>query len=358
MNSEGGFEFPAKSETSLEDYSLYWGTLHNHSTLSWDVVQGTPQKIYRLAMKDGLHFCSITEHDSPFGVAESRRRWRKSVSMANQFYKPGEFVTFIGYEWTSGQGPPFYQLVRNLLLLKYRRAFALGAKTYGHKNVYFPGDDVPERAFAWNSKASNTPPKLWSKIAPYMGITITHHPLGGPTPAANWECWDPKFEPLVEIFSQHGNSESEDCRYRVYHANLSGTHSVRYALDQGYILGFVAGTDSHRYTNKASGDLAFWLRILKSITRAQRLPGYGLTGVYADSLTRESIWDALLARRTFATTGARIIVSFTINGSLMGRVIEPEGPPQIWFRVEGTDRIDRVEVIKNGRPVSSFKPAS
>ncbi|NIS74992.1 MAG: DUF3604 domain-containing protein, partial [Deltaproteobacteria bacterium] len=50
----------------------------------------------------------------------------------------------------------------------------------------------------------------------------------------------------------------------------------------------------------------------------------GLTAVWTDLLSRHSIYDALRARRCYATTGERIIVEFWVDGHFMGEVIPAE----------------------------------
>jgi len=46
--------------------------------------------------------------------------------------------------------------------------------------------------------------------------------------------------------------------------------------------------------------------------------GVGVTGVYATDLTREAIFEALRERRTYGTTGDRIIVDWRLDGHPMG----------------------------------------
>src|SRR5207247_269967 len=47
----------------------------------------------------------------------------------------------------------------------------------------------------------------------------------------------------------------------------------------------------------------------------------GLTAVWAPELTREALFEALHARRTYATTTARILVDFRVNDAPMGSEI-------------------------------------
>jgi hypothetical protein len=67
----------------------------------------------------------------------------------------------------------------------------------------------------------------------------------------------------------------------------------------------------------------------------------------AESLTRESIWDALWNRRVYAATTDRIYFDFRIDGHPMGEEFAATGPPAITYAVHGcTDELT-VFVIKN-----------
>lgn len=60
-------------------------------------------------------------------------------------------------------------------------------------------------------------------------------------------------------------------------------------------------------------------------------------------------------RRTYAVTGDRIRLDFTLNGNMMGRVVPlPAGKPrQIAIDIDGWDSLDRVEIIKNGQAITA-----
>ena len=55
-------------------------------------------------------------------------------------------------------------------------------------------------------------------------------------------------------------------------------------------------------------------------------PHWGLAAVRAPALTREAIFDALHARRTYGTTGQRILLDFRVNDAPMGSEIALEAP--------------------------------
>jgi len=64
-------------------------------------------------------------------------------------------------------------------------------------------------------------------------------------------------------------------------------------------------------------------------------------------LTRESIFDAIRDRRTYAVTGDRIAVDFRVNGQFMGRQMPYIRRRVLSVNVTGWDQLDRVEILKN-----------
>ena len=75
--------------------------------------------------------------------------------------------------------------------------------------------------------------------------------------------------------------------------------------------------------------------------------GGPLLAVLAERLDREALWEAFRARRTYASTGARALLSFRANGAVMGSEIEAQRGVTIEWQVEGTAPIDRVELIRD-----------
>lgn len=88
------------------------------------------------------------------------------------------------------------------------------------------------------------------------------------------------------------------------------------AKDTALRIGFVAESDSH-----------------------DGMPGSGpLTAATVDELSRESILEALRARRVYAITGARIEVNdFRLAGAAMGQAVDlPGRDVPLAFRIVGT----------------------
>ncbi len=341
-----------------QELGVYFGELHGHSHLSVDArLYGavSPRHYYEYARDiAGLDFAALTDHDSPNGVGDNPHLWRRACRLADRYYEPGSFVTFKAYEWTSGEG--HYELFRHLLGID-RDFWDDSEQAWGHRNVYFLGD-VPDVAWQHDNPEADTPEELWALMEPYEAISIPHHPLGGPVPAFRWEHYSEAHEPIVEIYSSHGNSEAADAPHVIYNAYLPedvGTqHDVQYALGLGHRFGFIGSTDSHTgwggndTTRPESSRTEIMPTRLRRHHGQPTIPGGGLAGVYATELTREGIWEALKARRTFATTGERMVVALEGEGGFMGQVVTADGPIELTVRAEGTAEIVLTEILRNG----------
>jgi hypothetical protein len=67
----------------------------------------------------------------------------------------------------------------------------------------------------------------------------------------------------------------------------------------------------------------------------------------APALTRKDIWEGLHARRSYAVTGVRILLDFTVDGVPMGGTVRPaDGTVALAGTLHGVGPLDRVEVVK------------
>ncbi|MFH1278334.1 MAG: CehA/McbA family metallohydrolase [Candidatus Eisenbacteria bacterium] len=290
-------------------YQVLWGDLHMHSRLSDGT--GEPDDLYRYARDVGnLDVAAVTDHDHhglrPLG-AES---WKAMEEWAAEFYEPGLLVTLLGYEWTNW--------------------------VYGHRNVYYGGPSGPLHSTA--DSATNTPEELWAALEGGSAMTIAHHTGGGPVPT-DWSVPPPaEWETLVEISSIHGSSEQIGGLKEIY--DPAPGSFVRDALALGYRLGFIGSGDGH-----------------VGHPGETESPSGGLAGILAEERTRESVWEALRARRTYATSGERIWLRFRLGEHWMGEeVVGGELPDRLSFHLEagGTAPIDVAELIGNGTTLDTL----
>lgn len=280
-----------------------WADLHGHSVLSDG--SGTPEDWYAYARDvAALDAAALTDHDH-WGLQPLDQHpalWDRIRAATRSFHAPGQFVTLLGYEWTSW--------------------------TWGHRHVLYVGDDGP--ILSSLDPATDTPGELARALAALPGVealVMAHHPAGGPVAAA-WDAVpDPRQEPLLEVVSVHGCSEAADCPGPIYDA-VPGAFA-RDILRAGGRFGFSGGGDGH------DGH--------PGLTRLAG-PAGGLTAIQGAAVDRTSIASALRARRTWATNGPRIWVDATLGGLPMGAPVPP-GVAELHVEIHGTAPLDRVEVL-------------
>ena len=82
----------------------------------------------------------------------------------------------------------------------------------------------------------------------------------------------------------------------------------------------------------------------------------GVTAVLAEELTAESLFAAVRARRTYATTGARMRVVFHCQDQPMGSELPREADRAFRFEIEGTTDLESVELLRDGEPIDTWTP--
>ena len=282
----------------VKEYSLYWGEMHTH-TYCGKGVFGSLEEAVEIA-KTHLDFWAPSEHinlSATDQVLHPKFNWEKIKKVIRDNYSPGKFVTFPGYEWS---------------------------RLEGDYNIYFLTDESPfllpsgleEFAeFAKENRAILIPHHTAYKVG-YRGVKWGKHPF--------------EVSPLVEIYSMHGSSECEGGPFPMnlpWMGPRTSGGTVQDALKRGIRLGFIASSDGH---NAYPGTYLM-----------------GLTGVYAHQLTRESIWEALWKRRIYAVTGDRIKINFQVNNFFIGEEGKGRYPRYILAEIEGEDRLEKIEIIKD-----------
>jgi hypothetical protein len=289
-------------------YRIFWGDIHGQATLSDGL--GEVDQYYRALMyKAMVDFGALSEHDA-FPDVVTGSEWELLQIGSTSFNGACDFVTLTGYEWTSSESTS-------------------GDARYGHRNVYYPADRGP--LLRCTEPKSDTPDKLFEAIGPSRGLVFPHHPAVGPTwnAAVDWDYHDPEIQRVVEIFSIHGAFEcfGNESPYSKNVSQIPG-HSWQDALQHGHKLGVIGGSDTHQMEAGIEG---------------------GLTAAYARQLTRRDLFEALYARHVYATTGARIVLLFSVDGSIMGSEVRGRAGERLFIHlaVRGSDRINRIEVLKD-----------
>jgi hypothetical protein len=317
---------PIDCRETAPSLQLYWGDIHSHTDFS-DDGYGLPEAAFQHARDVArLDFYATTDHTYREGIEYTDAEWERTRQLVNEYYRPGEFATLLAYEWTI-------------------------ITPYGHHNVYFRGteDEI------LRGEDYPTLEELWAALEGKEALTIPHHTgkiFKEQDTAVDWSYRHKEFQTTVEIYSRQGQSEyydpSHPLSYEQFYSSASSVDGPHYARDAwvaGQQLAVIASSDCHS-------------------ARPGR-PYTGLAAVYAENLTREAIFDAIAAKRTYGTTGLRILLDFKVDGHMMGESYEVELPhsPTIEARVVGTDPLDFVEVVKYDGitytvPYSVTQPAS
>jgi len=147
---------------------------------------------------------------------------------------------------------------------------------------------------------------------------------------------------VVELYSHWGSGEYYGNPLQFTGVDVHPPSFIDVALKRGIKLGFIGSTDEH---GGAPGD---------GITFYNPL-GAGMACVWASDFSRESIFDALYDRYCYATTGARIILKFSVNGEFMGRTLTSQKNGKhriIQVKVDAPDKIKEMVILKNNEEIA------
>ncbi len=271
-----------------ENLNLYFGDIHGHSWQSDGM--GEPEECH-LRARDvlGDDFHVLTDHDYFVGKRIADGQWEEQKEIVDHYHDPGRFVTLFGQEWTTPR--------------------TTHPRGYGHFNVYTADRRIP--LLDHRDPRYRTLAGLYAKVREHDGLAVPHH-IGWT--GIRWSELDLEVTPCVEVCSVHGVFEYEGNEPIRHRGGIKGSF-LRDGLAAGRRVGVVGGSDQHGL---------IWHHGVCWKRNAYRA---GLTGVWAPELSRAAILDAIRKRRTFATTGVKLDLRFTIDGQLMGGEVRTNMPP-------------------------------
>ena len=303
----------------MNPYRILYGDIHNHNAHGYGV--GSIERSLEVA-RSHLDFFAFTGHsswhDMPSMEGRRERHWIEGFRRLTETWprvtqviadgnRDNVFCSFLGFEWHSSH--------------------------WGDQCVVFPTDHRPLHYTAELTE-------LRRFCVAERALMIPHHlayPKG--RRGVNWPAFCEQCTPVVEIYSEHGNGEDDRGPLAYFTHSMGGretSQTASAALQAGMRFGFVGSSDDHAGFPGAYGE--------------------GLMAALVGEFTREGIFEAIRARRTYALTGDRIELDFSVEGKPMGSSLETAGHATAEFGVRGRDELDVVELVQDGRIVHRAYP--
>ena len=292
------------------------------------------------------------------GTSAYRSAWRETIKAAEEANEPGRFTAFIGFEWTSNTAGN--NLHRNVI---FRDGGEKASRIEPYTTQKPLGSDNPRDLWKWmqayedktggelltiahNGNLSNG--RMFPIIEPGTGRKIDReyaetrmkwerlyeatqikgdgetHPFLSPNDEfAGFERWDKGNLDLSEVKKK----EMLEFEY-VRSAYRNGLKLESELGVNPYKFGLVGSTDAHTGLTAVEEDNFFGKTTSsepsperamhpfiknekeKTVVMAWETSAAGYAGVWARENTRESLFDAMARRETYATTGPRMVVRF------------------------------------------------
>ena len=282
-----------------------------------------------------------------------RSAWQAYTALADKYNEPGRFSAIIGFEWTAIGG---FNLHRNVL---FRGDFSVANRTlpysqYDSKNP----EDLWKHLAAFEKETGSEVLAIPHNGNLSNGRMFSVENFDGSPLTQELAVLRARYEPVIEATQIKGDGEAhpylspndEFADYEKWDkSNLNGTEAktlemlqyeyAREALKTGlklqqqlgvnpYKFGMIGSTDAHtslaaveeeNFFGKHSGvepSPHRWEHVViaapdpKFTIHGWQQASAGYAGVWATENTREAIFDAIMRKETYATTGPRMVVRF------------------------------------------------
>jgi len=325
----------------------------------YDMVQAGGQEGVKAALEVIVAFSQGTFPPalaSLPGTAAYRSAWEEAIDAAEKYNDPGKYTAFIGYEWTSNTGGANLHRVvvlrddgfRAGLVEPYTTLKPLGSDNprdlWNWLQMYEDRTGGRALAIAHNGNLSNGIMFPWIESFTGKPIDLEYaetrarweplyeatqikgdgeaHPFLSPNDEfADYETWDQGNLDLSEA------KENDMLQYEYARSGLQIGLQAEAALGVNpYQFGMIGSTDSHtglatagedNFFGKHSGTEPSAERYLHPMAKlgdleytSWSMASSGYAAVWATENTRRALFDAMMRKETYATTGPRMLVRF------------------------------------------------
>jgi hypothetical protein len=268
--------------------TLVHADMHNHTVMSDG--DGSADQAFASMREAGLDVAALTDHATLFAIEGlSSSEWNTTGNLANAANDPGQFTAVRGFEWSH--------------------------PTLGHVNVWNTSE------FADLLRAGSMSALYRWLAARPMGLASFNHP-GRETGRFNDFAYSSNAAGQIvglEMFNR-----TDDYLFEGWSSGMSSPLVA--CLNAGWRPGLTGATDEHGTT---------W----------GFHEGKGRSGLWVAENTRAAVFEAMAARRSFATRVSGLRLDATANGTRMGGVI-PLASGDVRFLVD----LDRGPVW-DGKPL-------
>ncbi len=267
-----------------------------------------------------------------------RSAWEKYSAISDKYYKPGTFTTFIGFEWTSA--PQFQNLHRCVIFadkgpamtytafdsldpedlwryLEAQRKQGLDVIAVPHNGnasngLMFSTRDMSGKPITRDYAERRMANEPLAEIIQAKGQTDTSPALSPTDEFANFEMWlyligsDKKANSATGSYLRQAYGVGQEQQAKL------GVNPFKYGIEAGTDFhSGISSTEANNFPGSHGNQDNDPKTVITATTSVggeppTALSSGGLTGVWAEENTRESIFSALKRKETFGTSGTRI----------------------------------------------------
>ena len=269
-----------------------------------------------------------------------RSAWTRYEAIAEKYNKPGQFTTFVGFEWTSA--PDYQNLHRCVIFadkgpdqpftafdsldpeelwryLEKQRQQGLDVIAVPHNanasnGLMFSTKDMSGRPLTRDYAERRMANEPLAEIIQGKGQSDTSPSLSPSDEFANFEMWtyligtDTKAKSATGSYIRQAYGVGQELQEKL------GVNPFKYGIEAGTDFhSGISSTEASNYPGSHGNQDSDPKTVITATTSVAGEPptsigSGGLTGVWAEENTRQSLFAAMKRKETFGTSGTRIKV--------------------------------------------------